>query len=111
MQFSSNATAHAAQNSANAPLTQPSPTRGEGKEGSESKKPRARELGIVIGKFPTGKLNAITDVAGVKVGQVTLSTSSTQTGVTVIIPNDNVWEKKVAFSMKENQSIIMIVFT
>ncbi|HWJ37576.1 MAG TPA: S58 family peptidase, partial [Sphingomicrobium sp.] len=34
--------------------------------------PRAREAGIMIGILPTGPLNAITDVGGVKVGQVTL---------------------------------------
>ena len=31
---------------------------------------RPRELGIKIGVLPTGSLNAITDVAGVKVGQI-----------------------------------------
>ncbi|HEY7533618.1 MAG TPA: hypothetical protein VH681_12665, partial [Nitrospiraceae bacterium] len=35
-------------------------------------RPRARELGIVIGTYPSGPLNAITDVAGVKVGHTTL---------------------------------------
>ena len=33
---------------------------------------RARDLGIQPGVLPTGRLNAITDVAGVKVGHVTL---------------------------------------
>ena len=33
---------------------------------------RLRDLGIVIGRFPTGPLNAITDVAGVRVGHTTL---------------------------------------
>ena len=35
-------------------------------------RPRAREAGIAFGILPTGPLNAITDVAGVKVGQVTI---------------------------------------
>ena len=35
-------------------------------------RPRARDLGIEIGILPTGPLNAITDVAGVRVGHVTL---------------------------------------
>ncbi|HYA48102.1 MAG TPA: hypothetical protein VEG35_00260, partial [Burkholderiales bacterium] len=34
-------------------------------------RPRAREFGLVVGVLPPGPLNAITDVAGVKVGQVT----------------------------------------
>ncbi|HEY7847405.1 MAG TPA: S58 family peptidase, partial [Candidatus Limnocylindria bacterium] len=33
---------------------------------------RARDLGIVIGQLPTGRLNAITDVTGVRVGHRTL---------------------------------------
>ena len=33
---------------------------------------RARDLGINIGTLPTGPLNAITDVAGVRVGHTTL---------------------------------------
>src|SRR5262245_60078432 len=65
---------------------------------------RARDLGIVIGSYPAGPLNAITDVAGVKVGQITLISGEgplkpgqgpVRTGVTVIIPRDNVWHKKV----------------
>ena len=35
-------------------------------------RPRAREAGITFGILPTGPLNAITDVSGVKVGQVTI---------------------------------------
>lgn len=53
-------------------------------------------MGITIGKFPTGNLNAITDVSGVKVGHITLSSGAIQTGVTVIIPKANVWENKVS---------------
>ena len=37
-----------------------------------SPRKRARELGISPGVLPTGKWNAITDVAGVKVGHVSL---------------------------------------
>jgi D-aminopeptidase len=47
---------------------------------------RARDLGIVPGKLPTGELNAITDVPGVRVGQVTLiEGSDVRTGVTAIV--------------------------
>ena len=35
-------------------------------------RPRARDLGVAPGVFPTGPLNAITDVDGVTVGHVTL---------------------------------------
>ena len=49
---------------------------------------RARDLGITPGVLPTGKLNAITDVPGVRVGQVTLiEGSDIRTGVTAIVPD------------------------
>jgi D-aminopeptidase len=35
-------------------------------------RPRARDLGLVVGTFPTGPLNAITDVGDVKVGHATV---------------------------------------
>jgi D-aminopeptidase len=48
---------------------------------------RARDLGITPGVLATGPLNSITDVPGVKVGQVTLRGNKNQhTGVTAIIP-------------------------
>jgi len=51
-------------------------------------RPRARDLGIAPGVFPPGALNAITDVAGVQVGQVTLiEGQSVRTGVTVVVPH------------------------
>jgi len=50
-------------------------------------RPRAREAGVVVGVFPTGELNAITDVEGVKVGHTTLiEGDDVRTGVTAIIP-------------------------
>jgi D-aminopeptidase len=50
---------------------------------------RARDLGIVIGELPTGRLNAITDVAGVRVGHRTLiHGDAIRTGVTLILPHD-----------------------
>jgi D-aminopeptidase len=69
-----------------------------------SARARARDLGIVIGKYQPGPRNAITDVAGVKVGHVTLvqgegklmpGKGPVRTGVTVIIPRDDVWHNKV----------------
>lgn len=50
-------------------------------------RPRAREAGLVVGIFDTGAMNAITDVGGVRVGQVTLiEGDDIRTGVTAIIP-------------------------
>jgi D-aminopeptidase len=48
---------------------------------------RVRDLGITVGTLPTGPLNAITDVPGVRVGQTTISTGDLQTGVTAIVPD------------------------
>jgi D-aminopeptidase len=58
---------------------------------------RPREMGIHIGVLPTGALNAITDVEGVKVGQITLSEGDDiRTGVTAILPHSgNVFQAKV----------------
>jgi D-aminopeptidase len=50
---------------------------------------RARDLGLPIGTLPSGPLDAITDVAGVKVGSVTLvAGEAVRTGVTVVVPHD-----------------------
>ena len=49
---------------------------------------RARELGVAPGIFKPGKWNAITDVAGVRVGQVSLvEGDNIRTGVTAILPH------------------------
>ena len=60
-------------------------------------KPRARDLGISPGVLPTGELNAITDVKGVRVGHVTLiEGESIRTGVTAILPHgENLYQQKV----------------
>jgi D-aminopeptidase len=48
----------------------------------------ARDLGLAPGVLPPGPLNAITDVAGVLVGQVTvMEGEATRTGVTAILPH------------------------
>jgi D-aminopeptidase len=73
-------------------------------EGAEIRQ-RVRELGIVIGTYAPGSFNAITDVPGVKVGHQTLISGEgalkpgqgpVRTGVTVIVPRDDVWHEKVA---------------
>ncbi|MEV4259864.1 P1 family peptidase [Kribbella sp. NPDC049584] len=48
---------------------------------------RVRELGVIVGTLPTGPLNAITDVPGVRVGQTTLTGEGLNTGVTAIVPD------------------------
>ena len=49
---------------------------------------RARDLGVAPGIFEPGALNAITDVAGVRVGQTTIMRGdSVRTGVTAILPH------------------------
>jgi len=60
-------------------------------------RPRARDLGIVVGVLPPGPLDAITDVAGVEVGQTTLIRGSNiRTGVTAILPHPgNMFQQKV----------------
>lgn len=60
-------------------------------------RPRARDLGIVTGILPTGKQNAITDVAGVRVGHATLiKGEDIRTGVTAILPHaGNLFQEKV----------------
>jgi D-aminopeptidase len=71
---------------------------------------RARDLGIRIGRLPIGTLNAITDVEGVKVGHVTVLRDEAGktvacTGVTAVVPRDDVWHRKVpaaAFAFNGN---------
>jgi D-aminopeptidase len=60
-------------------------------------RPRAREVGIAPGVLPPGKLNAITDVEGVRVGHVTLiEGKNIRTGVTAILPHSgNLFDEKV----------------
>jgi len=54
---------------------------------ADEDRPRARDVGLVVGTFPTGEFNAITDVAGVKVGHSTIiEGDDIRTGVTAIIP-------------------------
>lgn len=54
---------------------------------TEQNRPRARDVGLVVGVFAPGTLNAITDVAGVRVGHATvIRGDDIRTGVTAIIP-------------------------
>jgi len=48
---------------------------------------RARELGIAVGSLEAGPLDAVTDVAGVRVGHATvIEGDDVRTGVTVVVP-------------------------
>ena len=61
-------------------------------------RPRARDLGIQPGVYAPGATNAITDVAGVRVGHATLvSGDAVRTGVTAVLPHGgNLFREKVA---------------
>ncbi len=62
---------------------------------------RIRDLGINLGTMPTGPFNAITDVPGVLVGQVTLIRDQpdvARTGITVIVPREGAIGKDYAFA-------------
>lgn len=57
----------------------------------------ARDFGVVVGVLPPGPRNAITDVAGVRVGHATVTAAdSINTGVTVVLPHGgNPFQDKV----------------
>jgi len=75
-------------------LLAPGPVSGAdraGGGGAEEPRLRARELGIVIGRYQPGPLNAITDVPGVLVGHRTVIRDTprvTRTGVTMVVPRE-----------------------
>src|SRR5437870_3859883 len=60
-------------------------------------RPRARDAGVTPGVLPPGPLNAITDVAGVRVGHTTVVRGDTiRTGVTAVLPHGgNLFQQKV----------------
>jgi D-aminopeptidase len=65
--------------------------------GIDEKRPRARDIGLVVGVLPAGRFNAITDVSGVRVGHATLvKGDSVRTGVTAVAPHEgNLFQEKV----------------
>lgn len=57
---------------------------------------RIADYGIHIGCMKRGVLNAITDVAGVRVGHCTLDDGNIKTGVTAVIPHEgNMFQEKL----------------
>src|SRR5687768_8708445 len=65
--------------------------------GKEPARPRARDIGLRVGVLPPGRLGAITDVEGVRVGHATLfKGADVRTGVTAILPHGgNLFREKV----------------
>jgi D-aminopeptidase len=65
---------------------------------SPAKRPRAADIGLKVGILPAGPLNAITDVAGVEVGQTTIFRGdNVRTGVTAILPHaGNLYRERVS---------------
>jgi D-aminopeptidase len=64
---------------------------------TDERRPRARDIGLVVGVLPAGRWNAITDVSGVRVGHATLLRGeAVRTGVTAIVPHEgNLFQEKV----------------
>ena len=58
---------------------------------AQETRPRARDIGVNVGVFETGPHNAITDVAGVRVGHATVRGATGNTGVTAILPPGDDW--------------------
>jgi D-aminopeptidase len=60
-------------------------------------RPRASDIGLKVGILPAGPLDAITDVAGVEVGQTTIIRGDKiRTGVTAVLPHSgNLYREKV----------------
>ncbi len=76
----------------------PKTLRPRGSHGEERRS--AREVGIEVGRLPTGEFNAITDVEGVSVGHVTQEKdgvpdpfgkgeTAVRTGITAVVPNED----------------------
>jgi D-aminopeptidase len=66
-------------------------------QNQHAQRPRARDIGIITGILTPGSNNAITDVAGVRVGHATLiKGENVRTGVTAILPHHgNLFQEKV----------------
>lgn len=69
---------------------------------TSSERPRAREAGVVVGILAPGPLNAITDLAAVRVGQTTVREGdSIRTGVTAVLPHGgNLFRERVPAAIR-----------
>src|SRR5207247_1237186 len=72
--------------------------------GERPPRKRLRDLGIPLGRYPTGPWNAITDVAGVKDGHTTLilgegklekGKGPVRTGITCVVPHDDIFRQRL----------------
>lgn len=72
-------------------------TRSDSNASELPERKRADEIGVHVGMLPSGPLNMITDVSGVKVGHTTrIEGDHVRTGVTAILPHDgNIFREKV----------------
>ena len=60
---------------------------------------KIRDYGVIVGEIPTGEKNSITDVKGLRVGNITLNKGDIKTGVTAILPHEgNIFREKVIAS-------------
>jgi len=68
-----------------------------GQDGTPSPRPRAPQLGLKVGVLPAGPNDAITDVAGVRVGHSTIIRGDNiRTGVSAILPHaGNLYRERV----------------
>lgn len=67
----------------------------------KNKRARLRDLGFGVGRLPTGPLNAITDVAGVRVGHIEIRSDQPKvirTGVTAIHPLERSFLEETVFA-------------
>ncbi|HEY0170842.1 MAG TPA: P1 family peptidase [Pyrinomonadaceae bacterium] len=73
------------------------PTAMSQKGSTEPARPRSRDIGLRVGVLPAGRLDAITDVEGVRVGHATLvKGEDVRTGVTAVVPHGgNLFREKV----------------
>jgi D-aminopeptidase len=74
-----------------APLTAAAQQRSTESGMSDQQRPRARDAGVIVGVFQTGAHNAITDVAGVRVGHATVRGATGNTGITAVLPPGDNW--------------------
>ena len=87
------------------PPVSPLRNRGPSDPPKPEERRRARELGIILGRFKPGRWNAITDVEGVQVGHSTIirgggplrrGKGPVRTGVTAILCNEkNIFEQRI----------------
>ena len=59
--------------------------------------PASARSPVAVGVLPSGPLDAITDVGGIRVGHVTkVEGTNVRTGATAVVPDDDIWNQRVA---------------